>query len=126
MRSPVQSWVPLQESTAETLCFFSFLYPQGMPDNAFLGTILPTIYWKSSVVAKWNYLTHQDICLDTPFPGDPESGRGSLQQKHNDLSSDDTKEYRDRIYCGVCDSRLVAFCCGICVVQCNRVGHTSA
>ena len=22
MRSPVQSWVPLQESTAETLCFF--------------------------------------------------------------------------------------------------------
>ena len=27
MRSPVQSWVPLQESTAETLCFFRLYTP---------------------------------------------------------------------------------------------------
>ena len=30
-------------------------------------TILPTIYWKSSGVAKWNYLTHHDICIYIHF-----------------------------------------------------------
>ena len=35
MRSPVQSWVPLQESTAETLCFFR-LYP---PSNQAIAPI---------------------------------------------------------------------------------------
>ena len=36
------SWVPLQESTAETLCFFSFLYPQDCPKGPGYGHHLMT------------------------------------------------------------------------------------